>query len=251
MSNDTGSGLNLSSVNEYSREGGRASIQNNQIRYTPPNGFSGQDVFWYVFADSQGRTNAAAVTVDITGSSAYPVAITDSASTVVGSPVTINALANDTGASLIISDVNAYSVEGGKVAISNNQLVYTPPSSGFTGRDSFWYVIKDNQNRLNAAAITVDISAANNSAYPVANQDTANTAANTAVTINVLSNDSGNGLRVTGVNAYSVKGGQSVINNNQIRFTPKSGFRGQDSFWYVFEDSSGRTNSAKVVVNVN
>ena len=69
----------------------------------------------------------------------------------------IDVLRNDTGAGLRISSVNAYSAKGARVTIENGQLRYVP-RSGYSGSDTFWYVISDNQNRTNAVVVTVNVS---------------------------------------------------------------------------------------------
>jgi len=58
-------------------------------------------------------------------------------------------------------------------------------------------------------------------------------------------------LRIVEVNEYSREGGRIVIVNGELSYTPRSGYRGADSFWYVINDSLGRSNSAKVDVTVN
>jgi len=89
-------------------------------------------------------------------------------------------------------------------------------------------------------------------ASPIAHADHLNTSVGVAKTVGVLWNDRGNGLHVSKVNNYSVNGGQAyVVAGRKIHYTPKPGFRGTDSFWYEIKDAHGRTNSAKVTVNVS
>jgi hypothetical protein len=76
------------------------------------------------------------------------------------------------------------------------------------------------------------------------------TIAYTPVTIDALANDTGSGLSLLEVNEYSVNGGTVSIVSGKLRYDPKDGFRGTDSFWYAFTDSLGRSNSAKVTVTV-
>jgi hypothetical protein len=91
----------------------------------------------------------------------------------------------------------------------------------------------------------------------VAANDSAVTSGNTAVTINVLSNDTD---AVGAINPASVAAvsnpsdGSLSINssNGQITYTPVAGFFGTDSFTYNFKDNNGLTsNTATVSVNVN
>jgi hypothetical protein len=64
-----------------------------------------------------------------------------------GAAVAINVLANDgdpDGDALLIGSFDATSAGGGTVARSGNALVYTP-AAGFSGSDSFDYVLSDGQ----------------------------------------------------------------------------------------------------------
>jgi hypothetical protein len=85
---------------------------------------------------------------------------------------------------------------------------------------------------------------------PAAVGDSASTAANTAVTIPVLANDSdadGNPLSITAVSAAI--GGVAVISGNSVIFTPTAGFSGVASFTYTITDGIA-TATATVSVTV-
>ena len=92
--------------------------------------------------------------------------------------------------------------------------------------------------------------------YPVGVQDTYNALANETHSFFVLENDTGDNLRLTKTNRWTAKGGRAEIQSTfelrkrYIRYTAPAGFSGQDEFWYDFEDEQGRTNAAKVIVNV-
>ena len=88
---------------------------------------------------------------------------------------------------------------------------------------------------------------------PVAANDTATTALNTAVTLSVLANDSdpdGDALTVT---ATSTPAHGSVTANadNTVTYTPVAGYSGPDSFGYTISDGKGGTASAQVSVTVS
>ena len=84
---------------------------------------------------------------------------------------------------------------------------------------------------------------------PVAVADSAATAANTAVKIGVLANDSGTGLAVSAVTVPA--NGTAAINADQtVSYTPGTGYTGTDSFQYTITDSASRTASATVTVTV-
>ena len=96
------------------------------------------------------------------------------------------------------------------------------------------------------AASTPEISA---NRPPIANPDSASTPYLTAVTINVLANDSdpdgnslGVGLRTNGAH------GKTTKTHDSVTYTPKAGFWGTDTFTYIVAD--GRLGHATGTVTV-
>jgi len=87
---------------------------------------------------------------------------------------------------------------------------------------------------------------------PVAGDDTATTSEDTAVTIDVLANDSdadGDGLTVQSVGAAA--NGSVVINGDStVTYTPAPNFFGGDSFTYTISDGAGGVDTASVAVTV-
>jgi hypothetical protein len=157
LANDTGTGLTIDSINPWSLRAGTVVITDNKLSYTPGQNFNGEDKIWYVFEDSQGRTNSAEVTIDVLTNAPYPVAVTEAVEVKRNTATVFDALTNDIGVGLSITEVNAYSVHGGSVTIINGKLNYTPKLN-YTGNDSFWYAIKDYSGRTNSIKVTVTIS---------------------------------------------------------------------------------------------
>lgn len=86
-------------------------------------------------------------------------------------------------------------------------------------------------------------------APPQANDDAIAIAEDTSVRINVLDNDSGNGLSVSNV-SYSGSGSVVVNADGTLDYTPGADWYGQDSFTYQIVDESGSTATATVTVDV-
>src|SRR6266542_952552 len=88
---------------------------------------------------------------------------------------------------------------------------------------------------------------------PVAANDSATTPKNTAVTIDVLANDSdadGDPLSVTNLTAPAH--GSAVLNaDGTVTYTPNLGFLGTDTFTYTANDGTSDSNVATVTVEVN
>jgi hypothetical protein len=87
---------------------------------------------------------------------------------------------------------------------------------------------------------------------PVAANDVASTDEDTAVTIDVLANDSdgdGDALTVTGLVAAA---NGTLVNNGDgtVTYTPDADYNGSDSFTYTVEDGNGGSDTATVAVDV-
>ena len=85
---------------------------------------------------------------------------------------------------------------------------------------------------------------------PVAVDDSASTAINTAVTTSVLTNDN-LGVPPTAISANTQgTNGSVVCTATQCTYTPNSGFTGTDSYKYTIKDSNGNTSTATVNLTV-
>jgi V8-like Glu-specific endopeptidase len=88
---------------------------------------------------------------------------------------------------------------------------------------------------------------------PTAVADQAETPAGTAVTIDVLANDSdpdGDSLELVSVEDPG-DGNAEITGSGQITYLPAEGFAGEDSFDYTVSDSKGATAEGLVTVSVN
>ena len=230
---------------------------NGKLVYTPNANFSGTDSFTYTIIDDGGLTATATVTVTVVKAASAnnaPIALDDNASTTANNSVTINVLGNDfdydEGDLAVLKSHATTSKKGGTIATVNGQLVYTP-AAGFTGTDTFTYVIEDNYGLTSTATVTVLVSAGGvvcNTDCTVAHIDDDLTSKNTAVTIDVLANDSGTGLSIVEVSQGA--SGHVTISGNKVVYTPATDFVGNDVFWYKVVDASGYATSNQVMVYV-
>ncbi|NET93572.1 Ig-like domain-containing protein, partial [Okeania sp. SIO1H2] len=251
LANDTGESLNIIVVDNLTTAGNNATINNNQIIYTPLPGFSGTDTFTYEISDGNNNTpnSSATVNVTVTPNQVIPVAENDTASTTANTPITVDVLANDTGESLNIIVVDNLTTAGNNATINNNQIIYTP-SPGFSGTDTFTYEISDGNNNTPNSSATVNVTVTPNQVIPVAENDTASTTANTPITVDVLANDTGESLNIIVVDNLTTAGNNATINNNQIIYTPSPGFSGTDTFTYEISDGNNNTPNSSATVNV-
>ncbi|MEM6739992.1 MAG: Ig-like domain-containing protein [Pseudomonadota bacterium] len=139
------------------------------ITYTPDDGFSGEDTFTYTVADGEGGEDTASVTVTVQGAqNTPPSASDDTAVTPFETAVTIDALANDADADddpLTLASVTqgangSVTIDDGGTASdpSDDRLIYTP-NAGFSGEDSFTYVLSDGAGGEDTATVSVTVDA--------------------------------------------------------------------------------------------
>ncbi|RMF39161.1 MAG: hypothetical protein D6753_14465 [Planctomycetota bacterium] len=154
-----GESLTIVNIQNPSNAGGLVQIDNNLIRYTPPNGFIGQDTFTYTMRNSAGEMDTATVVVDVNLFFEKPIAIDDSfdvATNAVDFP--LNVLANDiegqAGALTIISVTQPN--QGGNISIATGgkSLRYTP-ARDFGGTETFTYTAADSAGNQVSAKVTL------------------------------------------------------------------------------------------------
>ena len=102
-----------------------------------------------------------------------------------------------------------------------------------------------------SALVAMSVNGAYASPWPVGANDEVSTVKYQPITIPVISNDTGDSLFINSVNTSSKNWGSVSINDDKTSVTFTSYASGDDEFWYVLEDSEGRKNAAKVIVNVS
>ena len=212
------------------------------VTYTPNGGFSGTDGFTYTVVDFLGATDTGQVTVTVEDPTPPPDAVDDEASTILGAPVSIEVLANDTGEGLTLANVS--DPPNGSAEATGTSVTYTP-DPGFLGTDSFTYTVLDSASQTDTANVTVTVSAP----PLVLVDDVATTLANVPVAVNVLTNDSGYNLSLTSVSAPS--NGTAIIDGNTVSYTPSPDYVGTDGFQYTVTDGTSTSATANVVVTVD
>ena len=224
--------------------------------YTPPAGFTGRDEFTYTVRDGAGRTDEAKVKVTVTAQGAPTFTSTPVTEARVGEPYTYRITATDPdGDPLTFANVGLpawLSIDPGPPNDGAVTLQGTP-GPGDVGEVPVLIRVSDGRGDDSFAEqqFTITVSPAPAPpAPPTAQDDAVSTGAGQAVTINVLENDTGDGLTVTGVTdppggAASIAGGGQTVT-----YTPDPGFSGEDTFAYTVTDANGATAQATVRVTV-
>jgi hypothetical protein len=236
----------------FARRGGRPT----SITYTPQPGWRGTDTIDYVLADEHGGTVAGKVRV--TTPNAAPVAATDTVTAAsawsASTPTRIDVLANDSdpnGDTLTVTAVTQPS--HGTAALTGGVVSYTPVV-GYAGPDAFGYTISDGHGGTATGTVTITVGALPDRA-PVAHDDEATADAAwsspSPVTVDVLANDTDpDGDMLSLASVGDAAHGTAAIESGRLRYTPDTGFSGQDTVTYVVSDGRGLTDSGTVTITV-
>ncbi len=133
------------------------------MTYTPRTDFVGSDSFTFKVNDGQVDSDAAAVSITVTGegsSNRTPLAQNDTATTSAGKSVTINVLANDSdpdGDALTVTILQQ--PQHGSAEVNGTTIIYTP-NGGYTGPDTLAYTVTDSKGATANATVTITVQAA-------------------------------------------------------------------------------------------
>lgn len=225
----------------------------------PPTGFSGTIVVTYTVGDEAGGTDVGELRVTVANGS--PSAVADGpVSTPTDRSVLVDVLDNDTDPntadvlSIVPGSVttprDAGGTARGTAVIENGEVRYTPPT-GWAGTVTFTYDVTDGDV---TATGSVTVTVAN--AAPVAVDDTASTPSGTAVTVDVLGDDTDANIpgtdQVLTVTGATADHGATVVveTDGRLTVTPAAGFAGDVTVTYTVSDGAGGTDTGTLVVTV-
>lgn len=128
------------------------------------------------------------------------------------------------------------------------KLSYTP-NAGYSGVDSFRYVVGDKKSFSNVAIVNLKVQGNSNTA-PVAFNKTATTLQNKTIKITLKATDADAG----DVLSYTLKTqpsqGTATRSGSTLHYTPKTGFIGVDQIKFVASDGKATSNQATIRVKV-
>lgn len=190
------------------------------------------------------------ITVDIdftyTVISTVITAVNDNWSIQANTPLSANVITNDTGSNINVIATTQPN-DGVVVMQADGSFVYTP-NTDFTGTSIFTYTItNDGGTTTSVATVSITVSTAILNAV----DDTYNTLAGTAISGNLLGNDSGTGITLTSNTVLAPdRGTLSISPNGDFTYTPDSNESGIDTFSYTITDVNGDTDDANVTINI-
>ncbi len=253
------------------------SVSGTKITYTPSTNFNGTDQITYTVTDDAKKTANGVIALTISQVNDPPAPKNDTAEVNEDGTVQINVLNLDTDVdqtaginahpelevlSASISEDDLKDPEHGKILILNNVVTYDPKDD-FNGTDTFEYYCKDGEAQTKAT-VTVTINQVNDN--PVAQADTTTTYEDTAVTYNVLANDTDvdtdpawnfatpvhtkSEFAIAKIELTGTINGTASFSGNSITFTPKLDYVGTQTISYEMRDGHGGTSASTLSVKI-
>ncbi|WP_236253412.1 tandem-95 repeat protein, partial [Vibrio parahaemolyticus] len=224
------------------------SIVSGVATITPTADWNGKETITFTAKDPSGES--VSQTVNFTVASVADI-VADKATVVEDTPTIIKVLGNDTfeGDGKVVSlDANNGPANGTVSVNPDGSVTYTP-NDNYHGADSFTYIVTSG-GVSESTTVEVNVTPVNDA--PVAKNDISTTQEDTAVTIDVLSNDTdidGDTLRIDSASVPSDQGTVEIVDGKLV-FTPAENFNGDAEITYTVTDGE-LTDEAKVSVTVN
>ncbi|EJX1332649.1 tandem-95 repeat protein, partial [Vibrio parahaemolyticus] len=224
------------------------SIVSGVATITPTADWNGKETITFTAKDPSGESVSQTVNFTVT-----PVADIEADKTTVveDTPTIIKVLGNDTfedDGKVVSLDTNNGPANGTVSVNPDGSVTYTP-NDNYVGKDTFTYIVTSG-GVSESATVEVNVTPVNDA--PVAKDDIATTQEDTAVTIDVLPNDSdvdGDKLSIQSATVPEAQGKVEIVDGKLV-FTPAENFNGHAEIIYTVTDGQ-LTDEAKVTVTVN
>ncbi|EII2403579.1 tandem-95 repeat protein [Vibrio parahaemolyticus] len=224
------------------------SIENGIATISPTADWNGSETLTFTATDPSGESISQTVNFTVA-----PVAdiVADKATVVEDTPTIIKVLGNDTfeGDGKVVSLDTNNGPANGTVSVNPDGSVTYTPNDNYHGTDSFTYIVTSG-GVSESTTVSVDVTPVNDA--PVAKDDIATTQEDTAVTIDVLPNDTdvdGDKLSIQSASVPEAQGKVEIVDGKLV-FTPAENFNGDAEITYTVTDGQ-LTDEAKVTVTVN
>ncbi|MFW2587405.1 Ig-like domain-containing protein [Sagittula sp. SSi028] len=225
------------------------------VIFTPDAGFVGEGTVDYTVSDGNGGTDTATITITVTDDpiNTAPTAVDDADTTPVDTPVSIDAVGNDTdpeGDTLTVQSIDGVTNGTAEIDPVTGNVIFTP-DAGFVGEGTVDYTVSDGNGGTDTATITITVTDDNSA--PEAIDDAYETGPNAPLTLTPLANDSdpdGDPLTITSITQPDNGTAELDPTTGEILYTPNPEFTGVDTLEYTIDDGEGGTDTATITIGV-
>ena len=246
-------GDNLTITSTSGVDNGSVSIAGDKknLTFTPAANWNGSETFTYTMRDSANATASASVTITVNPVNDGPTAQADVLAISEDQTTTLSVLSNDTDVDLsregdnlrIVSKTDPDAESGVITVASDQKSISYDPADNWYGVASFNYTIVDKGGLQSTANVTITVNAAND--IPVAAADSATTAEDTPVAIDVLANDTdidlsleGDNLTILSTNGL-LHGSVAIASDKKtLTYSPSANWNGTEVFNYIVKDNA-------------
>lgn len=217
------------------------------VTYTPNPDFNGDDSFTYTVSDGTTTSEPGTVTLHVTPVNDRPVAVDGAVATNEDTAVDFTLQASDIDSPNLTYSIVAQPADGTLTIGSGPVRRYTPARNA-NGTRSFTFRVSDGSLTADAT-VTITINPVNDP--PVTTDDFTITDPGTALTYDVVGNDSdvdGDAVVLDSVDAPA--NGAAAIANGKLVYTPNAGFTGVELVGYTISDGQGGTAHGTAHVGV-
>ncbi|MBM1631203.1 tandem-95 repeat protein [Sulfitobacter mediterraneus] len=231
------------------------------ISVTPIAEEFGTEVLTYTMRDADGVERQATLTLTFDQVNDPPVAFDDHVTVNEDASIEIDVRANDEDfGEEDIFVVSFTAPNSGEVALlENGNLLYTPDPD-FDGEDSFKYLLSDHDAKVSGASVFVEVTpqpddpVAKNFTVELQQGSTVMFDPRLSATGNPADADSDPDRDPLGISSFAEAEDGTVefaANGLGLIYTPDADFFGTDTFDYVIDDGTGRTDTANITVTVH
>jgi len=140
--------------------GGSVSINESTATYTPTPTYTGTDYFFYVANDGNSNSDQARVEIVVNDINLAPTAIDSSYTIYADTEIDITLEGVDIDGDNLNYSIVAGPTNGSYEEYNINHIIYTP-NEGYSGTDSFTFVVNDGEYNSNEGTINISIKASN------------------------------------------------------------------------------------------
>jgi hypothetical protein len=225
------------------------------VTYVPEAGYAGDDDFEFSASDGMDDSNTAKVSITVVHVNGPPTAEPQSVSVDEGHSIEITLAGSDPEGDELTFSISTAPAHGSLEDLdSESGTVTYVPDAGYSGTDSFEFVVSDGESDSEPATVGITIVAPNSP--PVAADVEAETDEDESVTVYLSANDPDSDEVTFSIESGAAHGSVARLEQTgpmsaTVVYRPQDNYHGTDSFTFVADDGELESEVATVEVTIN